>query len=637
MRHGIATVCLSGTLEDKLAAAANAGFDGVEIFEPDLIGSRLSPEEVGAHAADLGLSIDLYQPFRDFEAVAPEQLGRNLRRAEAKFDVMRRLGATTVLVCSNVSDAAVDDDALAAEQLRGLAERAAGHGIRVAYEALAWGRHVNEYDHAWRIVQAADHPALGVCLDSFHILSRGTDLSTIAHIPPERLLFVQLADAPHLVMDVLQWSRHYRCFPGQGGFALDDFTARVLDAGYTGPLSLEVFNDVFRQADPVRMAVDARRSLLILEEQVARPAGAPPPAGARPPAAAPLPPAAPLRGYAFAELAVGPASVAATQGLLHSMGFAQVATHRSKPVALWQQGSVRVLLNAGAAPGRGIAAIAVQSTDPGRSTRRAEALLAGVLERRRGPGEAELAAVAAPDGTSIFFCDSAAAWQADSWLSDFQAAPVSGTPEATGIDRIDHIALAQPFDLFDEAALFYRSVLGLEPLGSVELAAPAGLVRSRAVTSGDGAVQLALNVPLLAGRAEDPSGMQHIALACSDIFSAARRMRAHGVQPLSIPGNYYDDLAARHDLDPQLLGALRELDILYESGAGEFLHFYTPTVDGRLFFEVVQRRGGYVGFGAANAPVRMAAQRAAALGSNRHHDPQVNERERDHGEQRAVG
>ena len=179
-------------------------------------------------------------------------------------------------------------------------------------------------------------------------------------------------------------------------------------------------------------------------------------------------------------------------------------------------------------------------------------------------------------------------------------------------------------------------MLGLEPHDSVDLAAPAGLVRSRAVTSHDGKVQLALNVPLLAGHAEDPSGMQHIALACPDIFAAARRMRAHGVQSLPIPGNYYDDLAARYDLDPHLLDAMRELDILYESGSGEFLHFYTPTVDGRLFFEVVQRRGGYTGYGAANAPVRMAAQRAAASGSNHRHDPQAHERERDHGEQRTV-
>jgi 3-dehydroshikimate dehydratase len=265
LRAGIATVCLSGTLEEKLEAAADAGFDGIELFENDLIGSPLSPTDVRIRAAELGLTIDLYQPFRDFEAVAPEQLERNLRRAEAKFDVMENLGATTILACSNVSPEAIDDDALAAAQLRTLAERAHARGMRIAYEALAWGRHVNEYEHSWRIVEAADHPALGLCLDSFHILSRGSSLDAIERIPADKLFFVQLADAPHLVMDVLQWSRHYRCFPGQGGFDLADFTARVVQAGYGGPLSLEVFNDVFRQADPQRMAVDAMRSLLILE------------------------------------------------------------------------------------------------------------------------------------------------------------------------------------------------------------------------------------------------------------------------------------------------------------------------------------------------------------------------------------
>src|SRR4051794_34979924 len=199
MRTGIATVCLSGTLEEKLRAAAAAGFDGVELFEADPLGSHLSPADVGGLAAELGLTIALSQPFRDFEAVPLAQLERNLRRAEAKFDVMAQIGATTMLVCSNVSEAAIDDDALAAAQLRALAGRAAARGIRIAYEALAGGRHVSEYDHAWRIVEAGGHPALGTCLDSFHILSRGTSLDTIAEIPAEKLFFVQLADAPHLV------------------------------------------------------------------------------------------------------------------------------------------------------------------------------------------------------------------------------------------------------------------------------------------------------------------------------------------------------------------------------------------------------------------------------------------------------
>lgn len=594
MRKAIATVCLSGSLEEKLAAAAHAGFDGVELFEPDLIGSPLSPSAVRARAAEHGLSIDLYQPFRDFEAVSAAELERNLRRADAKFGLMGELGASMLLVCSNVSAEAIDDDELAARQLCALAELAQQHGIVVAYEALAWGRNVNEYDHAWHIVQAADHPALGVCLDSFHILSRGTALDTIADIPGDKLFFLQLADAPHLVMDVLQWSRHYRSFPGQGGFDLPDFVARVAGTGYAGPLSLEVFNDVFRQADPERMAVDAMRSLLILEESV------------RPSAGRRLPPPPALRGYAFAELAVEPASVGETQRLLHGLGFAQAAQHRTKPVSIWQQGDARILLNAGAPSAPGIVALALRSDDPGQSAERAEMLLAPVLSRQRGPGEADLSAIAAPDGTSVFFCAS----DPGGWLEDFEALAPTGSAVPSGLGHIDHVALAQPFDYFDEAALFYRSVLGLEPLESLELATPQGLVRSRAVTTSDGSVRLALNVPVLAHDAPQPAGLQHVAFACDDIFSAARRMRERGLAPLAIPDNYYDDLAARWDVESGLLAEMQGLDVLYDrDSGGELLHFYTVTVGERLFFEVVERRGGYLGYGAANAPIRMAAQR----------------------------
>ena len=117
----------------------------------------------------------LYQPFRDYEAVPDGALERNLRRAEHKFGLMAALGADTLLVCSNVSPQAIDDDARAADQLRHLADRAGGHGIRIAYEALAWGRHISSYHRAWQVVAAADHPQLGICLDSFHILSRGHD------------------------------------------------------------------------------------------------------------------------------------------------------------------------------------------------------------------------------------------------------------------------------------------------------------------------------------------------------------------------------------------------------------------------------------------------------------------------------
>ena len=595
MSVSIATVSLSGSLEQKLHAAARAGFDAVEIFEPDLIASPLSAGAVRSLADDLDLTIPMYQPLRDFEAVDAPTLQQNLRRARLKLELMEQLGADTLLVCSNATPHAIDDHDLAAEQLRVLADEAAGHGIRIAYEALGWGTHVNDYRDAWRIVEMADHPSLGTCLDSFHILSRRSDPAAIRDIPGEKIFFLQLADAPVMPMHVLQWSRHHRCFPGQGGFDLSGFMEHVKAAGYDGPWSLEVFNDVFRQADPDRIAVDARRSLMLLADAVGD---------------SPLPAAPELRGLAFVELAVGSESGPDTEHVLEAMGFAHVGPHRSKPVQMWQQGEARVLLNHGDDRAEGdplVAALGVETGDPEGSEQRAEALLAEVLPRRRGPGEADLSAVAAPDDTSIFFCRTHAG--PDGWLGDFVELDLQQEAEAD-IRAIDHVVLSQPFDYFDEAALFYRSVLGLQPHASEDLAGPDGLLRSRSVNDPTGRLRLALTVPRLGGGEHGRlAELQHVAFASADVLGAARRMREQGVPLLSIPANYYDDLAARTELDDDTLESLRELDVLYEkSASGEFLHFFTETVGGRLFFEVVERRGAYDGYGALNSPVRLSAQ-----------------------------
>ena len=592
MRTSIATVSLSGSLTGKLDAAARAGFDGVEIFENDLLASPLTPEDIRARCADLGLRIDLYQPMRDIEAVPEPEFARNLRRARHKFELIRRLGADTVLVCSSVSPQAVDDDALAAEQLSRLADLAGESGIRVAYEALAWGRHVSTYDHAWRIVETAGHPALGTCLDSFHILSRGSDPQGIAHIPGEKIFFLQLADAPLLAMDVLQWSRHYRCFPGQGGFDVAGLVRQVLATGYDGPLSLEVFNDVFRQADAGPTAVDARRSLLVLQEAVGK---------------APLPDPVVPTGVAFAELVTPDAEPLAA--LLGALGFTRTARHRGKPVALWEQGEARILVNTGTAvrrDGTRLAAIGLESPDPAGAARRAEALLAPVLPRRRAPEDAPLDAVAAPDGTELFFCATGRPELPD-WRADFENTGVP--PAQADIRGVDHLALTQPWHHFDEAALFHRGVLGLHAQESVDVADPYGLMRSRAVTTPDGSVRIALTVG--AAPTDDTVHAQHIALATDDVVAAARRFREAGGSLLPVPANYHDDLAARFEFADGELETYRDLGILYDrDDRGVFRHCYTRTV-GRVFFELVQRDGGYRGYGAANAPVRLAAQHTA--------------------------
>ncbi len=593
LRTSIATVCLSGTLEQKLHACAEAGFDGVEIFEPDLVASPASPEEIRALAERLGLTLDLYQPFRDAEGVDEALFPGVLHRAMAKFRLMQQLGIDTMLVCSNVATATVDDDEVSAAQLRRLGDAAAEHGVRLAYEALAWGRYVDDYRHAWRIAELADHEAVGVCLDSFHILSRGHDPAAIEEIPGEKIFFLQLADAPALTMDVLSWSRHYRLFPGEGAFDLAAFVGHVLKAGYTGPLSLEIFNDTFRQTDVVRTAQQAKRSLTWLQDQVAtREIGATPA----------LPRVTQPSGFDFVE--VKAEDTGDVDVLLRQLGFTFRGHHRSKPVRLWTQGSARVVCNEQLARDwePTLAAVGVEVADPAASAARARLLDAPAVFRRTRASEQDLAAFRAPDGTEIFLAGVASGDTA--WVPEFEGGDVPSDGLLTGID---HVNLAHPWQTFDEAVLFYTSVLSLRPASSQEVAAPTGLVRSQVVRSDDGRVRLALNVapPALDRHGGYP---QHVAFSSQDTMAVARAARERGLRPLPIPRNYYDDLAARFALDPGLVDEMEDLGVLYDrDGAGDFLHFYTETVGG-VFFEVVERRGGYDGYGAPNAPVRLAAQ-----------------------------
>ena len=620
-RHSIATVALGGTLGEKLAAASAAGFDGIELFEPDLVAAPLAPEEVRRRLADLGLVLELYQPLRDIEAVAPELFRRRLSLVRAKFDLMQRLGARMALLCSNVSPEAVDDDDLAAEQLSAVADEAQARGLTVAYEALAWGTHVSDYVRSWRVVRRAGHPALGVCLDSFHILARGTGLEEITAIPPGKLFMLQLADAPRLRMDELQWSRHYRCFPGQGSFDLASFLSRVLAAGYAGPLSLEIFNDIFRQADPFRTAVDGRRSLLWLEERAAdrphRQEGRPPaPGGSRRPLSLPPVDGAGLRGFAFIEFNAPPGAAEDLARLLAGLGLRRTGQHRSKPVELWEAGQARILVNSGrrsapAAARFAVAAVGLDVSGAAALALRAGALRAPLVPRHRNWDEADLIGIEAPDGVEVFLCEDGSDWRGDFDPCADQY-PFSASARLTGID---HVAFAQPLTLFHESVLFYRSLLGLVPLQSQELTSPNGLIRSQALTGGTPAqtVRLVLNVPVLGGGRSGSRPVQHVAIQSADIVETARAVSAQGLPVLPVPGNYYEDLAARLGLGDATLEAYRRCNILYdEDGAGRSLrHFYISSARDGVLFEIVDREPGYAGYGAGDAPVRMSAQEPA--------------------------
>jgi 4-hydroxyphenylpyruvate dioxygenase len=605
----IATVSLSGTLPEKLEAAAAAGFDGVEVFENDLLHFDGSPAEVRRMAADLGLQILLYQPLRDFEAMPGDVFARNMARAERKFDVMEQLAAQMVLVCSNVQDAAVDDPARAAADLRCMAEAAARRGLRVGYEALAWGRHTRRWQQAWEIVQRADHPALGLVLDSFHTLSLGDSLQGLDAVPADKIFFVQLADAPRLSMDVLSWSRHYRNFPGQGDLPVTDFARAVLQAGYTGPLSLEVFNDDFRAAPARLTAQDGLRSLIWLESE----------AGGT---ALPEPPV--LGGVDFVEFAVDYVAGRELAQRLQALGFAHAGRHRSKAVDLYRQGGINLILNAeqdsAAAEhfqlhGPSVCAVGLKVDDARRAIARAQALLCKEWRERVGPDERVIPALRSPDGMLFHLIDDRDA-DRSIYESDFLTeTPVGAVHHGAGLSAIDHLAQALPANRLDSFVLFYRAVFGMQPEAVHEIADPYGLVKSRAMVSPGQHVRIPLNVSesgrTTTGRfvaAYAGSGVHHIALRAERIEPALEVIDRNLAAMLHVPANYYDDVAARLAPGDVLLGRLQRLGVLYDRDAhGEFLHAYTEPFHERFFFELVQRTG-YVGYGAANAAVRMAAQ-----------------------------
>jgi 4-hydroxyphenylpyruvate dioxygenase len=628
MRRAVATVSLSGSLRDKLEAIAAAGFDAIELFENDFVTSAAPATELRAMCADLGLGIDLYQPFRDFEGMPDELHVKNLVRAERKFDLMQQLGAPLMLVCSNTSPASLGDAARAASQLHELAERAARRGLRVGFEALAWGRHVKLYGQAWRIVEMAAHPQLGLVLDSFHTLSLKDDPTAIARIPGDKIFFVQMADAPLLAMDVLQWARHFRNFPGQGQFDVVGFVTQVLRSGYSGTLSLEIFNDVFRETPNRRTAVDAMRSLLWLESE-ARSRLAP--GDGRAPAApvhvelADIPAATTLGGFAFVEFGVDDETARALEQVLSQLGFVPAGRHRSKRCTLWRQGGLRFVINAEpgsdararfAEQGAVVSAVGLHTDDAVRAVARAAALLSAPFESPLGAGELHLPAFRSPGGMLLHFIP--AAHGADGFAEvDFIAEAAADTAGVElGLTNIDHLALALTADQLDTWVLFSRAVLALEVGDSIDLPDPFGLVRTSSVATADRSVRLLLNVSqsrrtgtarTVALHGGKPA-VHNIAIACQDIFAAVARLRQRGFAFVDVSPNVYDDLVARFDLAPALAQKMRQLGVLYDRNAdGEYFHAYGRPFAGRFSFELVQRQG-YDGYGALNSAARMAAQ-----------------------------
>ncbi|KAN0066484.1 hypothetical protein ACQY0O_000578 [Thecaphora frezii] len=274
--------------------------------------------------ASLGLAVYCLQPLRDFEGwTKPEARRHAMQRARSRFRVMEALGADLLLICSNAQPASqtTGDIGAIGRDLAALADHAEAYGsimmgdgvkkpIRIGFEALSWGTHIDLWSQAWSAVQAADRRNVGLILDSFNTLGKqyadpcsptgivqGPDtygalmasLEDMGRVPADKIFFLQIGDARKLDKPLtpspsaeeprparMIWSRGNRLYPCEehlGAFLpVHDFmTAAIEKAGYRGPWSIEVFNHSLLETGakvPIEHARRARDGLDRLTELV---------------------------------------------------------------------------------------------------------------------------------------------------------------------------------------------------------------------------------------------------------------------------------------------------------------------------------------------------------------------------------
>lgn len=273
---GMDTISLAGPLKAKLDAIRAAGFGQVMLAARDLVGHPQGWEAAVQEVQDSGLRVTGFQVLRDFEGLSGHLHAYKVDIAKSMMEMCQALGCRVLLACSSTSIHATGDADALVRDLRKLAMLAIPMNIKVAYEALSWGRNINEFPRAWDVISRADMPNLGLGFDSFHMFATKTPLDELEMLDPDKIFLVQLADFMwneiKTVEERISTARTFRVFPGEGvhSAALAELVLKLHQLGYRGDYSFEVFNDDYQQIPLSTVAARARRAALWLGEDVLR-------------------------------------------------------------------------------------------------------------------------------------------------------------------------------------------------------------------------------------------------------------------------------------------------------------------------------------------------------------------------------
>ncbi|HCI00603.1 MAG TPA: 4-hydroxyphenylpyruvate dioxygenase, partial [Alphaproteobacteria bacterium] len=470
------------------------------------------------------------------------------------------------------------------------------------------------------MLAAVPEPRLGLALNAAHVLHDGAQPARLRGLPGERIHHVQLVDAAG---DSTQ--RPADLLPGQGDLNLAALVRLLARSGYSGPwcLTRNTGPDAVPSAStsrpqPQSAARDGYRALVALLDDVARTA----PDFARPQPM--LPDRVYPKGLEFIEFATDEAGREPLVQQLEALCFRLERRHVSKAVELWRQGGVNIVVNTEPAqrtPSDAhkshprVSEIGLRVSDSRQTVKRAAMLGAPVHESIVAEGELELPAVKGVGGSIVHFIDE----QSDLhrvWDIEFNPVTKTRATQPCGLRRIDHVSQTMPLDEMQSWLTYYTSTFEMEKTALTGVADPSGPILSQALSSPAGEVRLNLNGAAAQRTFADSfleqgmtAGVQHIAFATDDIFETAERLQQTGLERLRIDGGYYTALQQHFGLDSAALARLQHHSILYDRhGEGEYFQLYCRPIFNGFFFEIVERRGGYPGYGARNASVRLAAQ-----------------------------
>lgn len=454
-----------------------------------------------------------------------------------------------------------------------------------------------------QVLGGKDFGDLPLCLATDRMLADGRRPADFRRLRSDDLGLLQLTDR-HL----RGLQQDAQALPGLGHLTLAPLVALLARKGFVGPWVVSRGSMAAEPAgldDLAKQMKLARQALLNLLDQASF---------AEPSlkeTRALLPPRVAAKGFEFIELAVDAQSRGEVEALLSAMSFRLERQHRSAPVELWRQGAINIVLNEeidaeGARPF--VCDMGLRVDDAQLSAQRAGMLGAHHHAPSRLPGRLPIPAMRDSLGTIVHFIDQ----KSDThrvWDIEFTAKAVERSPWPAGLRRVDHMAQIMLEDEMDGLMLYYLSTFGLSKRTQVGMQDPAGMVASQALETPEGEVRIALNGVEAAQPATGSTSVQHVAFQTDDIFETAAVLAASGFSALPVPQDYYSELAQRFDIDEAVMAALRATNVLYDrdSSGGEFFQLYSLPLSSGLFFEIVQRKGGYSGYGAANSPIRRTA------------------------------